>query len=162
MKVNTVFALIMLGSFSMPGAVAQDKSGRSKVVVSPYTVRIYSVTAGGAQGAEITSNSLIQPNTVYVLRVSTSSPNVATILSRSADGFEIGYWTPNYNDPFVPLPDPTTAQEDGNSHTMKIRTLSGFDFFTPLYMRVLQCSSNCANPGGTGWNTNKVILFPTP
>lgn len=158
MKGKIICAFLMLSIASCHFVYGQSANGRSKVVVSPYTVRIYNITIGGGQGSEVTSNSSITPNTVYYVTVSTSTAGIASLLARSADGFETGRWSGG----FIPYSDPTSAQGDGTSFAFRIRTFSGFDFFTPLYMRVLQCSSNCANPGGTGWATNKVILFPTP
>lgn len=158
MKHKMLFLLLILITGSLGFVKGQSTTGRSKVVVSPYTVKIYNITGTGGQGTEVTSNASITANTVYYVTVTTSTSGIATLLARSADGFETGLWSGG----FVPYADPTSAQGDGTTFAFRIRTFSGFDFFTPLYMRVLQCTSNCANPGGTGWGTNKVILFPQP
>jgi hypothetical protein len=159
-KIALLFIVIACITADLYG---QNENHRSKVVVAPYTVNIYTITGSGGKGTLITSNSSIQQNTVYYVEVSTSTSGISALLARSADGFETGFWNNSLPTPgFVPYSDPTTAQGDGSSFAFRIRTFSGFDFFTPLYMRVLECSSSCANPGGTGWGNNKVILFPTP
>jgi hypothetical protein len=158
MKIKFLFTVLLAFVISLNNLYSQSEQGRSKVVVSPYTLQIFTVTATGGQGTEITSNSAIQPNTVYYVRITTSSSGVASLLARSADGFETGLW----NNGFVPYNDPTSAQGDGSTLVFRIRTFTGFDFFTPLYVRVLECSSNCANPGGPGWINPKAILFPQP
>lgn len=157
MKINYLFFTVVL---MFTASVLQAQNQRAKVVEAPYTVNIYTVTGTGGKGTLITANSSLAANTVYYVEVSTAttSPAIATLRVTNADGFECGLWSGG----FVPYANPTGAQGDGSSFAFRIRTFSGIDFFTPLYLKASQCSSGCANPGGTGWNTIKPILFPQP
>ena len=76
------------------------------------------------------------------------------------DGFEYGSILQDGR--FVPFVDTHSYQQDGGKGGFALRTLTGSDFVVPLFMRLSLCNSNCANPGGSGWGTAKVILFPAP
>jgi len=91
---------------------------------------------------------------------SSSSSNVAGLLCRLFDGFEAGLWS---GGGFVPYANPAQAQGDGTSFAFLIRTFSGWDFVVPLSMRTYECwfqLGSCANPGGAGWQNQKLIAFP--
>lgn len=158
MKIASTLVLFALCYFS--SQVSQGQNQRSKVVVSPYTIRIYNVDANSNPTTEITSSSSLQENTLYHVTVSTTFSGAAGILCRLFDGFEAGLW---YGGSFVPYNNSAQAQGDGNHMSLLIRTFSGWDYVTPLSMRVYQCDSSsgsCANPGGAGWITQKLVAFP--
>lgn len=159
MKQKLVLLLLVL-ICGLTGVQAQNE--RSKVVVAPYTVNIYTITSTGGKGTIITSSSSIQENTVYYVEVitSTSSSTVAGLLCRLFNGFEAGIWS---GGTFVPYSNPALAQGDGTSFSFRIRTFSGWDFVTPLSMRVFECHyllGSCANPGGSGWQNQRLVSFP--
>lgn len=134
---------------------------QAQVNVPPYTVGLYTVTAAGGKGTPITLNSQIQENTVYYVEVNTSTPDslVAGILCRLFNGFEAGRW----DNGFVPYDDSSLAQGDGPFLAFRIRTFSGWDFVTPLSMRVYEChylEGSCDNPGGAGWQNQRLVELP--
>lgn len=160
MKHKSVFILTVLLCFIVVASRAQNQ--RANVVVAPYTVNVYTVDGSGNPVNLVTSSSSIQENTVYHVTVSTSSSssNVAGLLCRLFDGFEAGLWS---GGGFVPYANPAQAQGDGTSFAFLIRTFSGWDFVLPLSMRTYECwfqLGSCDNPGGTGWQNQKLIAFP--
>jgi hypothetical protein len=159
MNYRILFSLLTLLCFSQ---LTFGQNERTKVVVSPYTVNIYTITSTGGRGTLITSSASIAENTVYYVEVSTStsSSTAASVLCRLFDGFESGLWS---GGGFVPYSNPTVAQGDGTSFVFRIRTFSGWDFVTPLSMRVYEChylTGSCANPGGAGWANQRLVAFP--
>lgn len=155
---KAVLILLLLCGFSALHAQSQ----RSKVVVAPYTVNIYTITGTGGKGTLITSSSSIQENTVYYVEVITSTDpdDTAGLLCRLFNGFEAGFWSGGQ---FVPYTDSSVAQGDGETLAFRIRTFSGWDFVTPLSMRVYECLwqlGSCSNPGGSGWQNQRLISFP--
>lgn len=134
---------------------------QAQVSVPPYTVGLFTVTSTGAKGTAITLNSQLQENTVYYVEVNTSTSGsiVAGLLCRLFNGFEAGRW----DNGFVPYDDPEVAQGDGDFLAFRIRTFSDWDFVTPLSMRVYECHyqvGSCANPGGAGWQNQRLVEFP--
>ncbi|MBX2956197.1 MAG: hypothetical protein KF846_08570 [Cyclobacteriaceae bacterium] len=132
------------------GAVSGQKTQ------GPYTIRVYNSTGNCLpQGSMLTSNGQLQPNTVYFVSVrSNASP--AAIKIDNVDGFETGLygWCP-----FQLRPDPTSAAGDtysGNNWTIvfTMRTISGSDFASPVYMRIQQTFN------GTTWVNTQHVTFP--
>ncbi len=150
-KIRFIIALLALWVTILPA-----QSDRQQKVITPYTVRVWNITAAGGKGTlEKTLNTQIFANTIYYVEVSSSTAalSVAYIKASNADGFQMGQWL---SGGFVPFSNPTSFAKDGRSMNFLIKTFTSTDFFTPLYMKVSQCLVPC---GGSLSNITP-FLFP--
>jgi hypothetical protein len=144
-QITTIVFILLLTTTAL---YAQKTQG-------PYTVWVYTTTTGCGQGTLLTSNSQLQANTTYIVKVR-SSNSPAAIRIDNADGFETGLngWCP-----FTLRPNPSEYADDTGSInnwtiTFPIRTVTGADFSSPVYMRVRETFN------GSTWVNTQHITFP--
>jgi hypothetical protein len=121
-----------------------------------FTIWVYNSTSGCTPlGSLITANNQLAANTVYFVKVKSSS-SPAAIRIQNADGFDAGLygWCP-----FQLRADPTSAAGDTGSVndwtiTFPIRTFSGVDFATPVFMKIQHTFD------GVNWSGTQYVTFP--